>query len=108
MFRHGVVVQPTAGSMRKPTLSLADDVPRKADIVIVGGGMAGLEMARHLFDLSSDLKLLVVEAGPGADLVHINSSHDEQEAVRMWLEPSSDPNFSRPWATNWEPHYADK
>ncbi|MFK0180192.1 GMC family oxidoreductase [Streptomyces xanthochromogenes] len=74
-------------------------------VVIVGGGLAGLEVARHLAALGVD-DVLVVEAGPARDLLHINSAHDPDQALRTFLDPTGDPHFQRSWTSASAPHYA--
>ncbi|MFI6471162.1 FAD-dependent oxidoreductase [Streptomyces sp. NPDC050516] len=74
-------------------------------VVIVGGGLAGLEVARQLAALGVD-DVLVIEAGPARDLLHINSAHNPDEALRTFLDPAGDPHFQRCWASDSAPHYA--
>src|ERR1700761_277084 len=78
--------------------------PADCDVLVVGGGMSGLELARHL-DHPSGPRTTVLEAGPGSDLLHINAVHAPRQALRKWLEPATDEFFWRPWATASAPHY---
>ncbi|MFI5843851.1 FAD-dependent oxidoreductase [Catenuloplanes sp. NPDC051500] len=73
-----------------------------ADVVIVGGGLAGLEVARHL----TGRRVRVVEAGPDAGPVHVNAAGGPVSPLQTWLEPGLDPYFWRPWQTARPPHYA--
>ncbi|WP_189967147.1 GMC oxidoreductase [Streptomyces violascens] len=73
-------------------------------VVIAGGGLAGLEVARHLSALGVD-DVLVVEAGPAEDLLHINSAHRPDQALRTFLDPADDPHFQRCWTSQSAPHY---
>jgi len=66
--------------------------------------MSGLELARHL-DLPSGPRTVVVEAGPGSDLLHVNAAYSPRIALRKWLQPSTDEFFWRPWDTASPPHY---
>jgi hypothetical protein len=72
-----------------------------SDVVIVGGGLAGLEVARHL----TGRRVRVVEAGPDAGPVHVNAAGGPVSPLQTWLEPRLDPYFWRPWQTTWPPHY---
>ncbi|MEU8590772.1 FAD-binding protein [Streptomyces sp. NPDC048664] len=74
-------------------------------VVIAGGGLAGLEVARHLAALGVD-DVLVVEAGPARDLLHVNAAHDPDRALRAFLDPADDPYFQRCWTPRSAPHYA--
>lgn len=75
-----------------------------ADVVIVGGGMAGLELAHHL-DVEGGPSVIVLEAGPADDLSHLNLALSPEEAVARWLDPVTDPTFWRPWQLASAPHY---
>jgi hypothetical protein len=77
----------------------------RCEVLVVGGGMSGLELARHL-DRPSGPRTIVLEAGPGGDLLHVNAAHSPARALRKWLQPSTDEYFWRPWATASAPHYA--
>ncbi|MEV0277852.1 FAD-dependent oxidoreductase [Streptomyces sp. NPDC050610] len=73
-------------------------------VAIVGGGLAGLEAARQLAALGVD-DILVIEAGPAQDLLHINSAHRNEQALRTFLDPAADPHFQRCWTSESAPHY---
>ncbi|MET9415929.1 GMC oxidoreductase [Streptomyces klenkii] len=74
-------------------------------VVIAGGGLAGLEVARQLAALGVE-DVLVIEAGPAEDLLHIHSAHKPDQALRTFLDPAGDPHFHRPWKPESAPHYA--
>ncbi|MER7755174.1 GMC family oxidoreductase [Kitasatospora sp. NPDC097643] len=61
--------------------------------------MAGLAVADE-WERRGGSGALVLEAGPGDDLTHYRASHDESEALEIWLDPESDPSFWRPWSTS--------
>jgi choline dehydrogenase-like flavoprotein len=80
-------------------------LPSRCSTLIVGAGLAGLEVARRL-DEQGCSDVAVLEAGPAADLRHVNATSDPVQALRKWLEPATDPWFRRPWRSRTEPHYA--
>jgi choline dehydrogenase-like flavoprotein len=75
-----------------------------ARTVLIGGGFAGLELARHLAAGGLD-DILVLEAGPVGDPRHINIVHDPATAAALWLDPRDDPHYRRPWASTRLPHF---
>jgi len=69
--------------------SLAN-LPRQASVVIVGGGMAGLELAAEL-DRRGHTGALVLEAGPAADTRHVAWTHSKSLAHEIRnRQPTSD------------------
>ncbi|WP_435128974.1 GMC oxidoreductase [Actinacidiphila sp. bgisy144] len=70
--------------------------PPSADVLVVGGGLAGLYLARRMAATHSG-SILVVEAGPDAGHGHLRWEHDREKADRIWLDPASDPYFRRPY-----------
>ncbi|MEV4971611.1 GMC family oxidoreductase [Streptomyces scopuliridis] len=82
-----------------------DELPDRADILIVGGGLAGLELAKHL-ELAGAGDVLVVEAGAGDDLQHVYAANDTASADRIWTDEQSDEYFVRLWNSATEPHFA--
>jgi len=85
--------------------SKSDTLPDNANIVIVGGGLSGLEVAKELDSLGA-AGILVLEAGPTGDLAHINSVNDVDTALRLWLDPNADKHFWCPWTSKSEPHFS--
>lgn len=81
-----------------------DDPPERCDVLVAGAGMSGLELARHL-DHRSGPRTVVLEAGPGDDLLHVNAAYPPAQALRKWLQPATDEFFWRPWDTASAPHY---
>jgi choline dehydrogenase-like flavoprotein len=79
--------------------SPSNDLPGEADVVIVGSGMAGLAVAAEL-GRRDGLDALVLESGPDASHEHTRLVLDEETALRIWLEPDSDPFFWRPYRTS--------
>lgn len=76
---------------------------RRADVTIVGAGMAGLEVAAHLVD--QGISVLLLESGAHGENRHDGVSLGSDEALRRWLVPESDPHFTRPWVSLTPPHY---
>ncbi len=83
-----------------------DTLPDSANIVIVGGGLVGLEVAKELDHLGAS-GVLVLEAGPAEDLSHANAVNDANTALRLWLNPTTDKYFWLPWTSKSEPHFSD-
>ncbi len=75
----------------------------QVDIAVVGAGIAGLEVACGL--ARADADWVVLEAGPAEPLVHNHAVLSEDEALRRWLIPESDPFFVRPWRASSPPHF---
>jgi choline dehydrogenase-like flavoprotein len=82
-------------------------LPDQAGTIIVGGGLAGLELAKEL-DRSGATDVLVLEAGPAEDLRHVNLGHDPDAALELWVTPSSDEHFWQPWTSKSEPHFSGR
>jgi choline dehydrogenase-like flavoprotein len=66
--------------------------------------MAGLELAAELEARGVD-RVVVLEGGAPADLRHVNASHSDQHALRLWLEPETDACFRQSWTSLAPPHY---
>lgn len=81
-----------------------EELPERADILIIGGGLAGLEVAKHL-ELAGADDVLVVEAGAGDDLRHVYAANDAASADRMWTDEKCDAYFVQPWKSATEPHF---
>ncbi|MGW2007568.1 GMC family oxidoreductase [Streptomyces nigrescens] len=79
-------------------------VPAHARIVIVGGGLAGVELAAALAGHGAQ-GVLLLEAGPGQDLAHIHMTHPQKTATEIVFAPERDPHFHRPWRSQTPPHY---
>jgi choline dehydrogenase-like flavoprotein len=83
----------------------ADVVPSRAGVVIVGGGMAGLELAKHL-DLAGTTDVVVIESGPDGDRRHVNAVNDPTAALGLWLGSEAAAELWRPWESATPPFYA--
>lgn len=83
--------------------SAADGVPEHAGIVVVGGGLAGLEVVTALAETGAH-DVLLLEAGPGDDLTHIHLSLPHDRATEAVFAPENDPWFHRPWESD-SAHY---
>lgn len=80
-------------------------LPRSCRILIVGGGLAGLQVARELEHRGLS-EAIVIEGGPADDLRHVHTAHPPAQARRVWLAPEHDPCFRRRWTTRTPPHYS--
>ncbi|MYT82960.1 GMC family oxidoreductase [Streptomyces sp. SID8364] len=79
-------------------------LPREAGTVIVGGGLAGVELATALAEQGAE-DVVLLEAGPGGDLAHIHLAHPQAAATEIVFAPERDPYFHRPWRSGAPPHY---
>ncbi|MFE9663209.1 FAD-dependent oxidoreductase [Streptomyces sp. NPDC005955] len=68
------------------------------ETLVVGAGMAGLATAAELGRRGRD-SVAVLEAGPDRGRTHIQTEYSSAEALRLWLRPDTDPDFSRPYET---------
>ncbi|MGW3953768.1 GMC oxidoreductase [Streptomyces sp. NPDC004752] len=82
-----------------------DELPDHADVLIVGGGLAGLELAKHL-ELADADDVLVAEAGAHSDLRHVYAANDAASADRMWTDETADEYFVRLWDSATAPHFS--
>ncbi|CAM5290335.1 MULTISPECIES: FAD-binding protein [Streptomyces] len=82
--------------MSTPYIIARGDHPASVDILVVGGGLAGLYLA-HRIAATYPVAVLVIEAGPDAGPDHLRWEHDQKKANQLWLEPESDPFFSQPY-----------
>lgn len=78
--------------------------PERYRVIVVGGGLAGLELVREL-DLRGVRGVLLLEAGPADDLRHVNLAFPPETALRLWLEPETDTYFWQPWTSLVPPSY---
>jgi len=75
-------------------------------VIVVGGGLAGLELA-HRLDRAGLDDVVVLEQGPEADYgLHNNASMSDREALEAWLGYDRDPHFRRGWMSARPPHYS--
>lgn len=88
-----------------PSAAHRGPAPAAARTVVVGAGLAGLELVNELARQGCD-GVLLIEAGQAADLRHVNLAHDPQTALRLWLDSTTDPAFTRPWTSLTPPHYS--
>ncbi|MFB7493556.1 GMC family oxidoreductase [Streptomyces sp. NPDC056161] len=82
-----------------------DELPDHVDVLIVGGGLAGLELAKHL-ELSGAEDVLVAEAGAHGDLDHVYAANDAASADTIWTDETADEYFVQLWNSVTEPHFS--
>ena len=80
------------------------DIPDKVNILILGGGMSGLELAKHLH--TREVENIVIEAGPAEDCNHINAGEEYLRANEFWKNEQSDKYAYRSWRSLSEPHFS--
>lgn len=81
------------------------EIPDKINILILGGGMSGLELAKHLNNREVE-NIVVIEAGPADDYNHINAGKEFQRADELWKNEDLDQYAYRSWQSLSEPHYS--
>ncbi len=79
-------------------------IPAEANVVIVGGGLAGLELAKEL-QRRGTRDVVVLEAGSRGDGTHVNASAEAVEALEMWLNADEPSELWRPWTSATPPYY---
>ncbi|WP_145547666.1 GMC oxidoreductase [Yersinia intermedia] len=82
-----------------------NDIPSRINILILGAGMSGLELAKHL-SCRGIKDTVVIEAGPADDCNHINASGECDRANEYWKNEDSDKYAYRSWHSLNEPHFA--
>ncbi|PWW60371.1 FAD-binding protein [Actinokineospora spheciospongiae] len=75
----------------------------RVGIVVVGAGLAGLELARRLAEHGAG-DVLVLEAGPVSDPTHIHTGRTRDAATELVFAPDTDPHFHRSWTSD-SAHY---
>lgn len=87
------------------TPSKVTELPDRINILILGGGMSGLELAKHLNNREIE-NVVVIEAGPADDFNHINAGEEYQRANEFWKNEDSDKYAYRSWCSLSEPHFS--
>lgn len=82
------------------------ELPSQIHILILGGGMSGLELAKHL-DYRDINNIVVMEAGPADDCRHINAGDEYQHADKLWKNEETDKFAYRSWHSLTEPHFSN-
>lgn len=82
-----------------------NEIPPKIKILILGAGMSGLELAKHL-NCRGIKDIVVIEAGPADDYNHINAGGEYERANEYWKNEGSDKYSYRSWHSLNEPHFA--
>lgn len=81
------------------------EIPDRVNILILGGGMSGLELAKHLNNRKVE-NVVVIEAGPADDCNHINAGEEYQRANEFWKNEDLDKYAYRSWCSLSEPHFS--
>ncbi len=80
-------------------------LPNRTNIIIVGGGLNGLQLAFDLFFLGVE-DILVVDAGNWMEVRHVYYEYGGEKAKLMWMDPEKkDISYWRPWKSETPPHY---
>ncbi|WP_145570891.1 GMC oxidoreductase [Yersinia bercovieri] len=87
------------------TLNNENDLSSEINVLILGAGMSGLELAKHL-NLRSVKNIVVIDVGPTGDCRHINVGDEYQYADEFWKNEESDKYAFRPWRSLSEPHFS--
>lgn len=83
-----------------------DNLPKTIDIVIIGGGLNGLQLASDLYSLG-ERNVLVIEAGDHVESRHVFYEYGAEKATKIWLDPEhNDPSMWVPWMSETPPHYS--
>ncbi|CNJ13261.1 putative oxidoreductase [Yersinia aldovae] len=88
------------------TTKKMSELPSQIHILILGGGMSGLELAKHL-DYRDINNIVVMEAGPADDCRHINAGDGYQHADKLWKNEETDKFAYRSWHSLTEPHFSN-
>jgi len=96
----------TEESVLPPSIIHFEDLPGQVEIAIVGGGLTGLQLAAELHFCGVSA-VLVLEAGKALAPEHNNLVHDSRRAEELWLQPSEDECFWRPWHSESSPHFME-
>ncbi len=91
-------------SLRAVTLITFDELPEHVDLLVIGAGLAGLELSAHATSFGN-ATVLVVERGPAHSVAHINAAFSQEAAERLWTVPSGDARYWSPWRTETPPHF---
>ncbi|WP_145558636.1 GMC family oxidoreductase [Yersinia mollaretii] len=87
------------------TLNNSHHIPSEINILILGAGMSGLELAKHL-NHRAVKNVVVIDVGPMADGCHINAGDEYQHADKFWKNEESDKYAFRSWRSLSEPHFS--
>lgn len=87
-------------------ISRYEAAPRRCSVVVVGGGLAGLELIKELAHWGVT-DVLLVEAGPAEDMRHANWAYPPDVALKLWLAPETDKYFRQPWRSLRPPSYTE-
>jgi len=82
-----------------------DNLPKETNMIILGGGLNGLQLASELYFLGFT-DVLVIEAGSWMETHHVFFEYGAELATKMWIDPeNNDSSHWRPWVSETPNHY---
>ncbi|MDQ5890111.1 MAG: hypothetical protein QG609_604, partial [Patescibacteria group bacterium] len=83
---------------------MLQEMPKEANIIVVGAGLSGLELVSELLKCGIP-NVVLLESGSYDRIAHTNSYLTPRESFTFWQSPELDPDFYQPWRSDSTPHY---